>query len=264
MYAPLSHVVSPVGVGHYDDFESDPFNDFSHPVSPIDDLVSPVSSTSGYAPADEAHNEFGPVKNSSVECCRCSNIQPLLSSWSTQKIQNNAVCDKCTSAFCSKCVFSSSATVLSFNAKSKASIPQDEFNIQYLWFCSTCGGMENIPLQNIKRMNGVASTDMKGLSCLPCRQKANSHCLKIAFLKGNSLLSQGKELPRISEQPRSIMEEEMEGLQTSRPTASSRYSDGYFSLRHSMTWRSQRSKTVSRMKRWTSFSSLPPSYKAPS
>lgn len=247
------HNAHPILVaGEYDDL--DPFSDTSNPVSPLDELASP---NSNFRDQDEEEEEeekqtqevdnhkYAAIKQINISCCRCPNEQPLGASWRSDGSQDRAVCERCTAAFCSKCTLHSSATVVQFDTKGKAQIPPGAADVLFFSFCPSCGGMESVPAKNVKRMNGIAYIDSKGLSCMPCRQKMPAYCLKVAWVRTQEMAST---LPGIPEQdPMQQMGE--------RPAMPSRYSDGYLSLRQRMSFMSGKRNTVNKMRRWTSLSS---------
>jgi hypothetical protein len=259
--------------GEQSDFDSDPFADTSHPVSPIDDDLysqpSPLdshttdsliakaevasSSTDTTVIADDS---FAPLRNATIQCCRCPNVQPLFTSWDDRSRQHSAACDACTSSFCAKCeIQPSTMSVVQFDAKSKAAIPPEATDVQACWFCPSCGTMEAVPLGNVKRMRGVGEVNVKGLSCGPCRQKAGSSCLKVAWWTEAGYRSTGsRPLPLIQEQE--ACDGVDEGELTEGVLVDAGDKDAYMSIRQRMSLKATRTRTVNRMRRWTSLTSF--------
>jgi hypothetical protein len=236
--------------GEYDDL--DPFSDTSNPVSPLDELASPISD---FPDGEEEakpdsleldNHRYSAIKQTRIGCCRCPNEQALGASWTIDGSQDHAVCDRCTAAFCGKCTLGNTSTIVQFDAKGKAQIPPDAADVVFFSFCPSCGGMEPVPAKNVRRSNGVAQVDAKGLSCLACRQKMPAFGLKVAWVRTQQMASP---LASIPEQDDPI--EQM----GDRPAMPARYSDGYLSLRQRMSFMSGKKSTVNKMRRWTSLSS---------
>jgi hypothetical protein len=258
--------------GDHSDFDSDPFSDSSHPVSPIEDDLysqpSPIDShtTAHSSLADDGdlfpaspprilmNDAYAPLRTATIQCCRCPNSQPLFTTWDIRSRQRSAACDACTSAFCAKCEITSAGSVVQFDGKSKAAIPPDATDVQACWFCPSCGAMEDVAVGNVRRMRGVGEISVKGLSCGPCRQKAGSSCLKVAWwMDGSAYGAVGaKQLPLIQER------EPVEGIDEGEVVENRKGNEqsDYSSIRQRMSLKNTRTRTVNRMRRWTSLTSF--------
>jgi len=116
-----------------------------------------------------------------VTCCRCDCVNSF-----EPESRGSATCEKCTRAFCRKCRVESEQ-IAAFDVRGKAFITQDRNDVDYFWFCSSCGVKSGIPRHSVLKMGCVASVDVRFLSCGPCQQKANRKSLTIAFIKAKPL-----------------------------------------------------------------------------
>jgi hypothetical protein len=117
------------------------------------------------------------AEQSTVTCCRCDCVNSF-----EPETRGSATCEKCTRAFCRKCRVESEQ-IAAFDQRGKAFISRDRNEVDYFWFCSSCGVRSCIPRNSVLKTGCVVSVDVRCLSCGPCQQKANRKSLTIAFIK---------------------------------------------------------------------------------
>jgi hypothetical protein len=158
------------------DFFADPFSDNDSEPS------TPMSEVSNYELSIQAiRKQPQDAKRSTVTCCRCDCVNSF-----EPESRGSATCEKCTRAFCRKCRVESEQ-IAAFDERGKAFITRDKNEVDYYWFCSSCGVKSGIPRHSVLKMGCVASVDVRFLSCGPCQQKANRKSLTIAFIKAKPI-----------------------------------------------------------------------------
>jgi hypothetical protein len=221
--------------------QTDPFsNQFSSGLPELDTPISvAISMTSTEAGSPDAADP-SPFK-ATVTCCRCDNRQRLFPDWKTNGSANSATCEKCTSAFCRKCTLSSE-TLVQFDAKGRALIPAEVFDVSFHWLCRNCGSLYDVPVSQVRRKNGVATVEIKTLFCEPCNQRATGETLLIALRSKDS-----------SNQPASSV---MDQSGVVAPPMQNRYSDSFFTRKLANPEAEPRRRwSLKSLKRWTSISS---------
>jgi hypothetical protein len=148
----------------FSDDESEPF--------------TPMTEVSNYELSIQAIPETtADAERSTVTCCRCDCVNSF-----EPETRGSATCEKCTRAFCRKCRVES-AQITAFDQRGKAFITRDRNEVDYFWFCSSCGVKSGIPRYSVLTTGCVVSVDVRCLSCGPCQQKANRKSLTIALIK---------------------------------------------------------------------------------
>lgn len=190
---PMERVIS-YGLPKFEDPFSD---DESEPFTPMTDV-------SNYDLSIQAiHEKPTDGDKSTVTCCRCDCVNSF-----EPETRGSATCEKCTRAFCRKCRVESEQ-IAAFDQRGKAFITRNRNEVDYFWFCSSCGVKSGIPRNSVLKTGSIVSVDVRFMSCGPCQQKANRKSLTIAFIKakpvsfgssdeGNSSWSQ----PQTEENPR--------------------------------------------------------------